>query len=180
MATHSSILALRIPGSKEPGGLPSMGLHRVRHNWSDLAAAAAGFFSAAVTELSSCAEIVLLSKSEILTSFPFTKKSLSTLVLDRELKKHSHSLCYQTFLLGKPLWWCEFLLFGKSVSHVVNTEKADRSRTAVPYCLRGRLMSCWATDCSLVVKWSLYLFPLNKEWPWDLLLRIDCSRSDTV
>ena len=41
MATHSSILALRIPGMGEPGGLPSMGLHRVRHNWSDLAAAAA-------------------------------------------------------------------------------------------------------------------------------------------
>ena len=40
MATHSSILAWRIPGIGEPGGLPSMGLHRVRHNWSDLAAAA--------------------------------------------------------------------------------------------------------------------------------------------
>ena len=31
MATHSSILAWRIPGTEEPGGLPSMGLHRVRH-----------------------------------------------------------------------------------------------------------------------------------------------------
>ena len=40
MATHSSVLALRIPGMGEPGGLPSMGLHRVRHDWSDLAAAA--------------------------------------------------------------------------------------------------------------------------------------------
>ena len=38
MATHSSVLAWRIPGTGEPGGLPSMGLHRVRHNWSDLAA----------------------------------------------------------------------------------------------------------------------------------------------
>ena len=41
-ATHSSVLAWRIPGTAEPGGLPSMGSHRVRHNWSDLAAAAAG------------------------------------------------------------------------------------------------------------------------------------------
>ena len=41
MVTHSSILAWRIPGMGESGGLPSMGLHRVRHNWSDLAAAAA-------------------------------------------------------------------------------------------------------------------------------------------
>ena len=31
MATHSSVLAWRIPGMREPGGLPSMGLHEVRH-----------------------------------------------------------------------------------------------------------------------------------------------------
>ena len=41
MATHSSVLAWRIPGTGEPGGLLSMGSHRVRHDWSDLAAAAA-------------------------------------------------------------------------------------------------------------------------------------------
>ena len=40
MATHSSVLAWRIPGMGEPGGLPSMGSHRVEHDWSDLAAAA--------------------------------------------------------------------------------------------------------------------------------------------
>ena len=38
MATHSSVLAWRIPGTGEPGGLPSMGSHRVGHDWSDLAA----------------------------------------------------------------------------------------------------------------------------------------------
>ena len=41
MATHSSVLAWRIPGTGEPGGLPSIGPHRVGHNWSNLAAAAA-------------------------------------------------------------------------------------------------------------------------------------------
>ena len=41
MATHSSVLAWRIPGAGEPGGLPSVGPHRVRHDISDLAAAAA-------------------------------------------------------------------------------------------------------------------------------------------
>ena len=41
MATHSSVLARRIPGMGEPGGLPSMGSHRVGHDWSNLAAAAA-------------------------------------------------------------------------------------------------------------------------------------------
>ena len=42
MANHSSVLAWRIPGMGEPGGLPSMGSHRVGHDCSDLAAAAAG------------------------------------------------------------------------------------------------------------------------------------------
>ena len=41
MATHSSILAWRILWTEQPGGLPSMGSHRVGHDWSDLAAAAA-------------------------------------------------------------------------------------------------------------------------------------------
>ena len=41
MAIRSSVLAWTIPGSGEPGGLLSMGSHRVRHNWSDLAAGAA-------------------------------------------------------------------------------------------------------------------------------------------
>ena len=41
MATHSSVLAWRIPGTVEAGGLLSMGLHRVGHDWSDLAARAA-------------------------------------------------------------------------------------------------------------------------------------------
>ena len=41
MATHPSVLAWRIPGTVEPSGLPSVGSHRVRHDWSDLAAAAA-------------------------------------------------------------------------------------------------------------------------------------------
>ena len=41
MATHSSVIAWRIPGTGEPDRLPSMGSHRVGHDWSDLAAAAA-------------------------------------------------------------------------------------------------------------------------------------------
>ena len=41
MATHSRVLAWRIPGTGKPGGLRSMGSHRVGHDWRDLAAAAA-------------------------------------------------------------------------------------------------------------------------------------------
>ena len=43
MASHSSVLAWRIPGTGEPSGLPSMGSHRAGHDWSDLAAAAGRF-----------------------------------------------------------------------------------------------------------------------------------------
>ena len=39
MATHSSVLAWRIPGMEEPGGLPSVGSHRVEQDGRDLAAA---------------------------------------------------------------------------------------------------------------------------------------------
>ena len=55
MATHSSVLAWRIPGVGEPGGLLSMGSHRVGHDWSDLAAAAAsqylGLWCVCLTQL---------------------------------------------------------------------------------------------------------------------------------
>ena len=44
MATHSSVLAWRIPGTGKPGGPQSIGLHRVGHDWSDLAAAAARMY----------------------------------------------------------------------------------------------------------------------------------------
>ena len=46
MATHFSVLAWRIPGTWEPGGLPSRGSHRVGHDWSDLAVAVAVFYGA--------------------------------------------------------------------------------------------------------------------------------------
>ena len=44
MATHSSVLAWRIPGTWEPDGLLFMGSHRVGHDWGDLAAAAHCWF----------------------------------------------------------------------------------------------------------------------------------------
>ena len=51
MATHSSVLAWRIPGTGKPGGLPSMGSHRVGHDWSDLAAAAAAAYTKKCTHV---------------------------------------------------------------------------------------------------------------------------------
>ena len=42
IATHSSVLAWRIPGKEEPGWLPSMGSHRVGHDWSDFSSSSRG------------------------------------------------------------------------------------------------------------------------------------------
>ena len=60
MATHSIILAWRIPGTGEPGGLPSMGSHRVGHDWSDLAAAAAAVALSSVVLLRQSSPWMLL------------------------------------------------------------------------------------------------------------------------
>ena len=58
MATHSSVLAWRIPETGDPGGLLSMGSHRVRHDWSGLAAAAAATAAAVVKNSPAKAGIV--------------------------------------------------------------------------------------------------------------------------
>ena len=63
MATHSSVLAWRIPETGEPGGLPSMGSHRVGHDWSDLAAAAAATRPTSVLTELICLCQLSLSKS---------------------------------------------------------------------------------------------------------------------
>jgi len=57
MATHSSVLAWRIPGMGKPGGLLSMGSHRVGHDWGDLAAAAAAARAKSWTWLSDWTEL---------------------------------------------------------------------------------------------------------------------------
>ena len=66
MATHSSILAWRIPGTEELGGLPSMGLHRVRRDRGDLAAAAA----AAACPLSQRCHPIMSSSFALFSSCP--------------------------------------------------------------------------------------------------------------
>ena len=63
METHSSVLARRIPGMGEPGGLPSMGSHRVGHDWSDLAAAAV--LGMKILGKSECPKFYLNAYSEI-------------------------------------------------------------------------------------------------------------------
>ena len=81
MATHPSALAWRIPGMGEPGELPSMGSHRVRHDWSDLAAAAATVFHCCSFSLipPNCQPCPPNCDSEyVITFFSMLKKNYST------------------------------------------------------------------------------------------------------
>ena len=90
MATHSSVLAWRIPGMGEPGGLPSLGSHRVGHNWSDLAAAAAA------AEFQACPFIFLWLKIRFHLEIPQVYFSF-LIVTQAWLKDFFLSLHYQSF-----------------------------------------------------------------------------------
>ena len=73
IATHSSVLAWRIPGTGEPGGLPSLGSHRVGHDWSDLAAAA--------TSVLKLGQLVTLAPSYLWFLNPFCLLALAAALL---------------------------------------------------------------------------------------------------
>ena len=73
MATHSSVLVWRIPGTGEPGGLPSLGSHRVGHDWSDLAAAAA-----CIRHSSKCLIQITLFNEVDTTNLHFIEKEMSS------------------------------------------------------------------------------------------------------
>ena len=95
MATHSSVLAWRIPGTGEPGGLPSMGSHRVGHNWSDLAAAVAAAATGWISPDSNSSEL-------------YTIWDMFLLCFHWVIKKILLFLFYKIYLIGEyftVLWW---------------------------------------------------------------------------
>ena len=98
MATHSSVLAWRIPGTAEPGGLPSTGSHRVRHDWSDLAAAAA-YTQEAIIIVKTTSNYIT-PKSFFIPLFSFSLPHLPqtiiprlTSIFCRILYKQNHIVC---------------------------------------------------------------------------------------
>ena len=104
MATHSGVLAWRIPGTGEPGGLPSVGSHRIGHDWSDSAAAAAaavahlGFFHVLATVNSTAI------KTEVLVSFwimVFSGFMLSIIILLSFLRISIEKFTYNITSRGK-------------------------------------------------------------------------------
>ena len=88
MATHSSVLAWRIPGTGEPGGLPSMASHRVGHDWSDLAAVTAISCYNGVLQLGFCQLQHILG-----TLFAVSLLSCVQLFVTPRTAVHQTSLC---------------------------------------------------------------------------------------
>ena len=99
MATHSSVLAWRIPGTEEPGGLPSMQSHRVGHDWSDLAVTVAVYPF----------KILLLSVKD---SKKFRKQKVG-LQWWMDATGSGRQCCNRQYLLLLPLFYSSKLYFGK-------------------------------------------------------------------
>ena len=96
MAIHSSLLAWRIPGMGEPGGLPSMGLHRVGHNWSDLAA------ETAADSILKSRDITLLTKVH-LVKYSFSSSHVWMWELDHKEGWVPKNWCFWTVWCWKRL-----------------------------------------------------------------------------
>ena len=116
MATHSSVLAWRIPVTEEPSGLPSMGSHRVGHDWSNLAAAAAGMSGSYLSlEVISC-DTISYRKKQVFAFHCFSGRDLlKSLEFPKWWQKMSFVMLMVTcrppkdegWLPGKPTMWLE-------------------------------------------------------------------------
>ena len=114
MATHSSVLAWRIPGTAEPGELPSMGSHRVGHDWSDLAAAAAlNIYILSSLHVQHCPRGERTPKETYPTQIPVHSPCDDHAMLIMEIQsllssnghhKHSTIVCSNVFLQVWCLW----------------------------------------------------------------------------
>ena len=148
MATHSSVLAWRIPGTGKPGGLLSVGSHRVGHDWSDLAAAA-GLYS----PWNSPGQNTGVGSLSLLQGVFPTQISNSG-------RPHCRRILYQLSHQGSPrtLGWVAYLFSSRS--------SRPRNRTGVSF-IAGRLFTNWT-----IINKGL-ITSLNCKWN-----RLDCRDRD--
>ena len=97
MATHSSVLAWRIPGTAETGGMLSMGSHRIGHDWSNLAAAAAAW------------SVISFSGGSVVENPPANAGDASSISgLERSLREGNDNPLQYSCLknpMDKGTWW---------------------------------------------------------------------------
>ena len=166
MATHSSVLAWRIPGTKEPSGLLSKGSRRVGHNWSDLAAAAAEYSDIAQSSI----KIEYIQVYKLEHNLVFCLQVRASLVAQR--LKHL-----------PPMWETRVQSLGRE--DPLEKEMVTHSSILawrIPWMEKpGRLQSTgsqrvghnWATSLSLFYKLEGILRPCSVSFcKWELLLAI--------
>ena len=142
MAPHSSVLAWRIPGMGEPGGLPSMGWHRVGHDWSDLAAAAAAEVQARNWQMRSQLPVALCHlQTPWLPIHVCSEWNENWESLGKATRSTTSGLCF-------PL----FLKFGVGKGH----EKHARQflKPGHPRCPGARLLYTLTLICLRVPSWG--------------------------
>ena len=128
MATHPRVLVWRIPGLGEPGGLPSMGSHRVGHDWSDLAAAAA----ADLTEQSRILNVLFLR------------------VIERQLRNTCVCVCVCVCVFSFPIMSNSLQLHGLRIARLLLSVEIFRQEywRGLPFSFS--LGSSWPT------KWTCF------------------------
>ena len=133
MATHSS-LAWRIPGTKEPGGLPSMGSHRVGHDWSNLAAA---------WQKKKCSKIVEEGILTILNIHSFNQWIQSTFLSCLQTSRQNRQINSQFHIS-----WC-FL----EAQRVWQIKDFQQSEATIGNCLPKEVSLCFGQDKGHIVGW---------------------------
>ena len=104
MAPHSSVLAWRIPGMGEPGGLPSMGSHRVRHDWSD-SRSSSKLFTAYIVQLLSCVRLFVTTWTaacQASLSFTNSLSFLKLMSIESVVPSNLLILCYPLLSCPQP------------------------------------------------------------------------------
>ena len=148
MATHSTVLAWRIPGTGEPGGLPSMGSHRVGHDWCDLAA----------TEVYTCSSQILL------LPLPFPSGNCKFLSYDCESILFVNHLdhFFKIPYLSHIMWHLSFTTWLTSRSMTISRSFHVAANGIISSSNRSVIFHCIYVPCLLyafLCGWTLRLLP---------------------
>ena len=162
MATQSSVPAWRIPGTGEPGGLPSMGSHRVGHDWSDLAAAVEGYLAAQVKYRLRCRS-VLCSVLLLLTeeaSWWMQSLNITKYTFMRQREIENVLYCWHTQLGWPRLMVKPEESLRPDIKHGTPDRELDLGRGPVlfPECLNCLMVFLLASH--LIKRFLLHKFPV--------------------